>query len=226
MKWSYTQTDVTRVDDGKSQVDISSVIPLDGTPYERLITRNGHPLSPDERRREDANYDKELRRRESETPQQREARIRNYEKERSFLSDLPNAYDFMLGPEDVVNGRPAWTVILTPHAGFQPTMPHAGLLRHIEGKLWIDKKELQWAKAEADVIDTVNIGLIVARIGHGAHITLDFTRMSDTLWVPKGIYVRGEAKILLIHSKNLNEDVTFSNYTLPSPATAAQVASR
>jgi hypothetical protein len=223
MKWSYTQTDVTCVD-GKSQVDLSSVGPLDGTPYERLLSRNGRALSPDEQRKEDEKYDKELRRRRNETPGEREARIHKYEKERSFLVDVPNAYDFRLAGEDLVNGRPAWIVTLTPHAGFEPTTPHAGLLRHIEGKLWIDKKDLMWARAEADVIDGANIGLIVARINPGAHITLDFARMSEALWVPKNITIKGEARILLVHSKNLNEELTFSNYTLQNPAASAQVA--
>jgi hypothetical protein len=225
MKWSYTQTDVTCVD-GKNQVDVSSVIPLDGTPYERLVSKNGHALSPDEQRKENEKYDKELRRRESESPEERQARIRKYEKERSFLVDLPNAYNFNLEGEDLVNGRPAWVVTLRPRAGFEPTTPHAGLLRHIDGKLWIDKKDLQWARAEADVIDAVNIGLIVARISPGAHISLDFTRVSEALWVPKNIAIKGEAKILLVHSKNLNEELTFSNYTLANPAGTAEVARR
>jgi hypothetical protein len=224
MKWSYTQTDVTCVD-GKTEVDVSTVFPLDGTPYERLISKNGHALSPDEQRREDEKYNKELRRRQSEAPADREARIRKYEKERSFLADLPNAYDFKLAGEDLVNGRAAWIVTLTPRAGFEPTTPHAGLLRHIDGKLWIDKKDLMWARAEADVIDTVNIGLILARICPGAHISLDFTRMSDTLWVPKNITIKGEARILLVHSKNLNEELTFSDYT-QNPTASAQVARR
>jgi hypothetical protein len=225
MNWSYTQTDVTCVD-GKSEVEVSSVIPLDGTHYERLIAKNGHALSPDEQRREDEKYDKELRRRRSESPAERQARIAKYEKERSFLADLPNAYDFKLAGEDLVNGRAAWIVTLAPRPGFEPTAPHAGLLRYIEGKLWIDKKDLMWARAEADVIDSVNIGLIIARIDPGAHITLDFTRMSEALWVPKNITIRGEAKILLVHSKNLNEELTFSDYTLRNPAAAAQVARR
>jgi hypothetical protein len=225
MKWSYTQTDVTCVD-GKNQVDLSSITPLDGTPYERLIGRNGQPLSTSEQRREDEKYDKELHRRQNETAAERQARIHKYEKERSFLADVPNAYNFAMSGEDLVNGRPAWIVTLTPRAGFEPTTPHAGLLRHIDGKLWIDKKDLMWARAEADVIDGANIGLVVARINPGAHITLDFTRMSEVLWVPKNITIKGEARILLVHSKNLNEELTFSNYTLQNPSAATQVASR
>ena len=47
MQWSYTQTDVTYAD-GKREVDVSSVIPLEGTPYERLLTKDGRALTPDD----------------------------------------------------------------------------------------------------------------------------------------------------------------------------------
>jgi hypothetical protein len=223
MRWSYTQTDVTYVD-GKKEVDIASIMPLEGTPYERLISKNGHALSADEQRKEDEKYDRELRRRQNESAAERQARIKKYEKERSFLTDVPKAYNFKLAGEDLVDGRSTWVVELSPRAGFVPTTPHAGLLKHIAGKLWIDKKELQWAKAEADVIDSVSIGLILARIGPGAHIVLDFARVSDSLWVPKQIVIKGEARILLVHNKNLDERLTFSNYHLPDRSAGPEVA--
>jgi hypothetical protein len=211
MQWSYTQTDVTFVD-GKREVDVSSVAPLEGTPYERLLTKDGRALTPEEQRKEDEKYDRELRRRQAESKRERAARIQKYEKERSFLADLPNAYDFKLLGEDLVNGRPAWVVELTPRPGFVPTTQHGSLLKHIEGKLWIDKKDLQWAKAEANVIDIVSIGLILARIGPGAHITLSFERISDALWLPKDINIKGSARVLLVHNKDLNEHLTFADY--------------
>ena len=224
MQWSYTQTDVTYVD-GKQEVDVSSVIPLEGTPYERLLTKDGRALTPDEKRREDEKYDRELRRRQAESTSERSARIRKYEKERAFLADLPNAYNFKLLGEDLVNGRPAWMVQLTPRAGFAPTTQHGSLLKHIEGELWIDKKDLQWAKAEANVIDTVSIGVILARIGPGAHITLSFERVSDALWLPKDINIKGEARVLLVHNKDLDEHLTFAEYHYRGGSSAEEVAS-
>jgi hypothetical protein len=208
---------VTCVGD-KKEVDVSEVFPLDGTPYERLISKDGHPLTADEQKHEDDKYKKELKKRESETPGERAARIAKYEKERAFISEIPNAYDFKLVGEDAVNGRPAWIVSLTPKEGFVPEQPHASLLKHIEGKLWIDKKDLQWARAEANVKDTVAIGFILARIGPGAHIEMEFSRLSDSLWMPKSLSIKGDAKVLLVHTKDLDEDLTFTNYRQASGA--------
>jgi hypothetical protein len=224
MHLSYTQQDIT-CSDGKKETAISQIVPLDGTPYERLISKDGHALSADEQRREDEKFDRELHKREAESPDERRARIQKYEKDRAFIKELPEAYDFKLVGEDTVAGRPAWVVTLTPKPGFVPKTSHADLLKHIEGKLWIDKQDLQWAKAEAHIIDTISIGLILARIAPGAHITLDMTRVSPTLWVAKEITINGEAKVLLVHTKNLNEQLTFTGYHTGKPS-GPQVAEK
>jgi hypothetical protein len=224
MQLSYTQTDVTCTDD-KKEIEVSDVVPLDGTPFQRLISKDGRPLTPEEQRKEDEKFRKELRKRQDESPEERQARIDKYDKQRAFINEVPEAYDFRLVGEDVVNGRPAWVVKLTPKPGFVPTTAHADLLKHIEGTLWIDKQDQQWAKAEAHVIDTISIGFILARIGKGARITLDLTRFSPTLWVTKEITINGAARVLLVHNKSLDEQLTFTGYHQGKP-TGPQVAQK
>ena len=220
MHWGYLQKDVTHNGD-TTTVEISEVIPLAGTPYERLTGKDGKPLSEEEKRKEDEKYQKALRERQNETPAQRQARIRKYENERSFLKDLPNAYDYTMIGEDVVDGRPAWVVGLKPRPDFVPTTSHGSMLKHIEGKLWIDKAEVHWAKAEAHVIDTISIGWIVARIGPGAKISLDMARVTEGLWMPKRIDINGTAKVLMVHNKALNEELTFSGFRKGEPVQQA-----
>lgn len=216
MRFGYTQHDLT-TSDGSKVVEVSEVIPLEGTPYERLISKNGQPLTAEEQRKEEAKYQKVLKQRQNESPEEHAARIRKYEDERSFLKDLPNAYDFKLLGEDTVDGRPAWILGLNPLPGFVPTTPHGAMLKHITGKLWIDKQAVQWAKAEAHVIDTISIGWILARIGPGAEITLAMTPVTEGVWMPKQICINGSAKVLMVHNKNLNEELSFSGYHADAP---------
>ncbi|MGD1070127.1 MAG: hypothetical protein ABSB15_08300 [Bryobacteraceae bacterium] len=211
MLWGYTQTDVTRAD-GTDEVDVSEVVPLEGTPYERLIRKDGRPLTAEERRKEDRKFEKASRERKKESPEERAARIEKYESQRSFLKDLPSAYDVSPMGDGMVDGRPAWILGVTPRADFVPTTPHGGMLKHIEGKLWIDKQDVQWAKAEAHVIDPISIGWILARIGEGAQIKLDMARVVDGLWMPERIDIDGTARVLMVHNKVLDEHVTFSGY--------------
>ena len=222
--WTYTQKDITE-SDGKRDVEVSEVIPLDGTPYERLISKNGKPLSEEERRKEERKYEHALHQREKETPAERRERIAKYEREREFVKDIPEAYDFKLCGEENVEGRPAWIITMTPRTGFVPTTPHGALLSHIEGKLWIDKEDLQWAKAEAHVSDTISIGWILARVGPGTRFTVEQTRVENGLWMPKRITISGAAHIMLVHTKAINEELLYSGYRKDSGVSAEKRSS-
>jgi hypothetical protein len=209
--WAYTQTDVTE-SDGKREVEVSEIAPLDGTPYERVLMKDGQPLTPAEQRKEDHKYQRTLRQRGKESPAEREARIRKYENERAFVIDVPDAYHFKLVGEEMVEGRPTWVIEMTPRQGFIPRTPHGAMLSHIEGKLWIDKADVQWAKAEAHVIDTIGIGWILARIEAGTRFSVEQTRVENGLWMPRRITINGAAHVLMVHTKSLNEELLYSGY--------------
>jgi len=209
--WSYRQIDVTK-SDGAGEVAVSEITPIDGTPYERLLMKSGQKLPPDEQKKEDHKYEKALKRRGTETTWERQQRIQKYEAERSFVKDIPDAYVFRIVGEAAVNDRPVWVIRMTPKLGFVPTTEHGNILKHIEGTLWLDKEDLQWAKAEADVIDTIEFGWVLARVGPGTHFLVEQTRVADGLWMPQRIVISGVARVLLVHEKVLNEELTFSGY--------------
>jgi hypothetical protein len=211
INWASTETDITE-SDGTREVDVSEVLPLAGTPYDRLILKKGHPLTPSEQRKEDRKYQRTLREREQETPSEREARIRKYEEQRAFINDVPNAYNFGLLGEEVVGGRPSWVVGMTPRPDFTPTTPHGSMLAHIKGKVWIDKEDAQWAKAEARVIETIGIGWVLARIEPGTEFTLEQTRVEHGVWLPRHITITGAARVMIVHSKSISEDLSWSGY--------------
>jgi hypothetical protein len=209
--WAWTQTDVATSDD-KHEVTVSEVIPIGGTPYERLISKDGHALSPEEQRKEKRKFEKILNQRENESASERQMRIRKYDSERVFMNDIPNAYNFDLLGEETIGGRPVWVIQMKPRAGFVPRAAHGALLEHFEGKLWIDKEDVQWVKAEAHAIDTVSIGWIVARMGPGAHFDFEQQRIADGLWMPKRLTIEGLLHVMMVYSKGLNEEITYSGY--------------
>lgn len=209
--WAFTQTDITQ-SDGTKEVDVSEVIPLDGTPYERLVQKDGHPLTPAELRKEDRKYEKALRQREKETPPEREARIRKYESDRRFVKDIPEAYNFKLLGEEVIDGRSTWVIEMKPRPEFMPSEPHGSMLGHIEGKLWIDKEDVQWAKAEAQVIDMIGIGWILARIVPGTRFAVEQTRVENGLWMPRRITIAGAAHIMMLFPKPISQELTYTGY--------------
>lgn len=211
LKYSYTEQDVEHKAGGRV-VSVSEVTTIEGTPYERLISKDGHPLSESEKRKEEQKYEKTVAQRQNESPAQRQKRIADYEKQRSFLKDVPEAFNFKLLGEENYQGRPAYVVECTPNPKYEPHNTYSRIFQHIHAKLWIDKQDVQWAKAEANVTDTISFGFFLARIGKDARILMEQMRLNSELWVTKKISVNGNARIMVLKNRSLAEEITYSNY--------------
>ena len=189
---------------------------LYGEPHRRMLERDGQPLASAEQRKEQAKLDNIAARLERETPQQRERRVAQYEKDREkdreFLREVVDLYDFHLEGEQQVDGRDVWVISATPRPGYQPRHRDAKPLLKIRGKLWIDKAEYQWVRLEAETTDTISFGLFLARLNPGAKLVFEQTRINDEIWLPKREYVRGAARLGLVKKIAMEQELTWSNY--------------
>ena len=194
-----------------------------GEPYSRLIEKNDKPLSAEDEKKEQEKLDKLISKRKNESEgdrQKREAKQKKErEEDRAFLRDVANAYDFRIVGEEAVDGRPAWVLEATPKKDFHPTQPHADILPKLKGKIWIDKQEYNWVKAEAEVIDTISFGLFLARVHKGSHIGFEQTRLNNEVWLLRRFYLNANARVLLFKNLDVEQEDIFSNYKKFSSAT-------
>ncbi|MGA2740635.1 MAG: hypothetical protein ABSG65_24760 [Bryobacteraceae bacterium] len=189
---------------------------LEGSPYRRLVGKDDHPLSPDEDRIEQKKLADSIAQRQKETPTERNKRIADWEKkrqhEREPLDEVPDAFNFKIAGEVQIDGRDAWIIEGTPRPGYRARNSLAKLFLKLRGKLWIDKADYQWVKTEAEVTDTISWGLFVARLGKGARLDMQMTRVNDEVWLPKRIEARVSARLALVKKYNVESDTSFSNY--------------
>ncbi|MGI8991317.1 MAG: hypothetical protein ACR2I2_17265 [Bryobacteraceae bacterium] len=214
VNYTYTQRDV-EMKSGARSISVNQVTTIDGTPYERLIEKDGHPLSPVWQAREKEKYDKTVAERSHESPGERRKRIDDYQNQRNFLKEVPDAFQFKLLGERTIEGRPAYLVRCTPNPNFRPHNLSSRIFPKIEARLYIDKQDLEWARAEADVMDTVSFGFILARVAKGSKILMERTRLNDLnggIWVVKRIDINGTARILVVKTRDLEEEITYGNY--------------
>src|SRR5215470_7524568 len=136
-----------------TKVETWDVTILYGEPYSRLIQKDDKPLSEKDEKKEQEKLDKFIEKRKNESDGDHQKREEKQKKEReegrAFLRDVENAYDFRIAGEEPVDGRPAWILEAMPRKDFHPTQPHADILPKLKGRIWIDKKEYYWVKAEA-----------------------------------------------------------------------------
>jgi hypothetical protein len=214
LRYSYMERDEDRRLDSegrvKSQkVDVSKTILVNNVPFEQLIERDGQPPSIAEERKQQEKFAKLQR----ETADQRAERLRKEAEETaSLVQEIPKAFDFQLVGEEVVHGRPAYVLRATPHPGYEPQGKYGKMFSKLEGKLWVDKQDLGWIKADGQVIQPISIGLFLVRLFPGSRIKMEQTRVDDGIWMPEHVEVRAAAKIFFIKNLVIDRVVTYSEY--------------
>ena len=200
----------------KSQdVDVTRMLLVNGARFEQLLEHNGQPPSAEQERKRLVDLDKL----KHETPEQQSARLRKDQENRAFLRDLLQAFDFKLIGEELLDGRVAYVLQATPHPGYQAHGKFAKMFTNVEGKLWVDKQDFGWIKVDGQVTQSFSMGLFVARVQHGSHILLEQTSLGDSVWVPKRLQMRLNARILLLKSLDLDRVLIYSDYRPEADAT-------
>ena len=118
-KYSHVETDVeVKIDSSgkqKSQTQKTfQVIMIEGSPYEKMVTLNGHPLSPADQKKEDQKLKQEVAKRRSESSSAHRTRISKFQKERNndhlLMQQMVDAFNFTLVGEETVNGHAAYVL--------------------------------------------------------------------------------------------------------------------
>jgi hypothetical protein len=192
-------------------VDVSRTILVNGVPFEELVEHNGRPPSAEEERK----YKEKLDKLKRETPEQRAERLRKQEEENtSLVREVPKAFDFELVGEEVVRGRPAYVLQATPRPDYHPQGKYGKMFSKVAGKLWVDKQDLGWIKVDGEVIQPFSMGLFLARVLRGSHITMEQARVDNGIWMPERVEVRAAAKIFFIKSLVVERVLIYSEYRL------------
>ncbi len=216
LRFTYTTTD--RNLDGS---EVTQMIPIDGTPYERVIARDGHPLTADEERKQQDKYDAAVAKRAAESPDEREKRIRKFREKANFLRDVPDAFVFTMLPAETIDGRANYVIQCVPKPDYQAKDVKGRMFSKLTAKIWIDREDMRMTKADANIIDTMAFGWIMARICKGGHIELTQQRVAEDVWLPRSINIDGSARILLVDDKKVNEQIVFSGFK-PLPRRAGK----
>jgi hypothetical protein len=215
----YVERDEDRRLDSLGQVksenvDVSRMILVNGVRFEQPMEHNGQLPSATELRKNDENLEKL----KHETPAEQTARLRKDQENKSFLRDVQQAFDFQLIGEEMVVGRPAYVLQATPHPGYHARGKYDKLFSKVEGKLWIDKQNFGWVKVDGQVTQSFSMGLFVARVQRGSHIVLEQTCVDGSVWMPKRLEVRANARILFLKNLDMERILTYSDYGTPTDA--------
>jgi hypothetical protein len=194
------QFDYTERDQEKGGSKINEVTMLFGSPYQRLITVNGRPLSASEKAEEQKKFEEAVKERRNETPEKRSERIAKFEAERkrdhTMMEQLTTAFDFRLLGNHKLKGHRVCVLGAKPRKDYHPPNRDSQVLTGMEGKLWIDRDSYQWVRVEAYVMHPVRIEGIVAEVEPGTEFELEKMPVSNDVWLTAHFSMRSYAKVM------------------------------
>jgi hypothetical protein len=205
----YTYHENVTSDDGSKTFDVGYFY---GSPYRRLIAKDGKPLPENEARKQQEKMDKELEsRRRNPEREQREFEQRRAEM-RKMLDEIPKAFTFTIAGEDAVSGKPAWILDAQPKPGYQGRDSRTKLLSKMKARIWVVKNDYRWAKADIEALDTLSFGWFLFRINKGSRLQFAAQRINEEIWLPATFRLQAEARVALLKKINPDIRIAWSNY--------------
>ncbi|MFL6351605.1 MAG: hypothetical protein ACJ74Z_07120 [Bryobacteraceae bacterium] len=210
---NYSYRELDRIGSTTKTYEVTMI---QGSRYRRLIAENEEPLSPQASANERRKLEKVTAQRRAESPDQRQKRIAQYEKERTrdhlMMGQLTQAFDFKFIGSRIVDSHDVYVLRATPRKGYKPPNMETQVLTGMRGELWIDKKAFQWVKVTAHVMRPVSIQGFLAQVQPGTRFELEKMPVDEGIWLPKHFEMKSNAKVLFLFDRSDQEDNTFFDY--------------
>jgi len=219
--YTYIQREEERKLDGKGAVKSSEartyeIMVLYEESVRKLIAKDDKPLPEKDARKEDEKIQKVIDKHKNEDEGDHKKRLEKAEKDREegrkFVKEIADAFDFRFVGTEKLGDRETDIIDAEPRPGYEPHMKDAKFLPKFRFRVWLDQAEKQWVKIDIQCIDTVSVGLFLARIHKGSNIQIEQTRVNDEVWLPQHVALKIDARIALLKGLNISEDVTYRDY--------------
>jgi len=187
--------------------------------YRRLIEIDGKPRDPAELDKEDRKHRErileELRKREHESPADREKRLRREEKRRleteAALDDLLRVYNFTLVERQRLNGHSTIVVDFAPRPDAAPKTDDGALMKKIKGRAWISEDDYHVARVQIEMLDDLSIRGFLGKLYEGTTASFERRKINNEVWLPVEARFNGSGRAL-IRKFHIDTVVEYSDY--------------
>jgi hypothetical protein len=174
-----------------------------GRPVRRLVARDGRPLAPKEREKEDARARQLAADLDAGRAATEQAGVR--------ISRVLERYEFGYAGREEVGGRCALAFDFSARPG-RFDLERDAVLRRLAGRLWVDEEDRAVARVQVRNTEglrfALGLGATVSSLGFEA----EFQRMEDGVWLPRRVETRAEGRKLLFAAFRTRTTTTYANY--------------
>ncbi len=194
-----------------------------------VIAYNGKPLTPEQRRDEEARVERFVNT-PSELQKKKEQERENADRSLRITRALPDAFLYEYGGEETGSpgiGRPGDTLIklnFRPNPRYQPPSRVEEILTGLQGYLLVDAVHERLASIDGTLFKEVGFGWgILGHLDRGGRFVVHQQEVGNNLWEISSVSLNLSGKILLLKSLTVNSTEVFSAFKpVPSDLTFAQ----
>ncbi|MBM3735112.1 MAG: hypothetical protein FJW39_04935 [Acidobacteria bacterium] len=188
---------------------------VDGIVIMRGTSEDGKPLTPERLAKQQESIRQYIAAQKAKTPEQkqteRQAARKKEKDEEAWIQEFPEALDYKVAGEEVINSRPALVLDFEPRPGYRAKNMRARIFEKMRGRIWIDKAESEMVKTEAEMFDTVSIGFgVIGKIEKGTQMRFGRIRTGEGHWLIEDQWFKFNARFMMV--KTLHREM-MSRYT-------------
>jgi len=188
---------------------------LNGVPVSRTLKKNGKPLTPEEKKKEDERLDEVLKRakerREKADAQGKETDPRGHDE--ITLARILELGAFSNPRRELVNDRPTIAVDFQGDSKAKTRNAAETAFKELAGTVWVDEQDstVEHLEGHFDHDFKVAGGLAIS-VKQGTWFNASFVKINDEVWLPATLEGDGHARYLLFFSLNGHFKGVTSNY--------------
>ena len=187
--------------DKKTTISDYESIPIAGVRVSKLVAREGKPLSADEAKKVDEEFDKAVEKAKKNKAKYDAKREQAEREGKSNDEFLPASRILQLGTFSnerriVFNGRPTIVLDYTGNKDVKSKNEMEKVVQDLVGTAWIDEEDKVLARAEGHFLADFKIGFgLLADIHKDFHFTMEQRKINGEAWLTKEFDFYGKASV-------------------------------
>ena len=201
------------------------------TRWERLISENGRPVPAQELAKQDRERQRKaaamVQRLAEDSAKERARQTREYQQSRrerdDAVNDIFTVFDVRMVGRERIEEHDTIAFSLTPKPGAKPKTTEGKQMRHFNVQAWISEADHELVKLDAEAIDTLSLGLGLARLHKGARLSFLRRKVNGEVWLPALVRYDGSARVGLLFTLRRSGTSEYSGYRKYSVDTSSTV---
>lgn len=193
-----------------------------GNRIRRLVAKNGEPLSASKQAAEDREVQKRVKKIEKQIAKEEARKVSQSssgapdgEGRRISIAEVLRASRLINPRRERLKGRDVIVFDFEPNPDFDTKNAKSFLkfFGKVGGVMWIDEKDKQVARLEAELFDSYKVGGgLLAKLRKGASFVLEQDRINDEIWLPSRADINLSVRVLLFGGVKVNQIIESFDY--------------